>query len=234
MAFCERLLQYRYRAQFRLNRALYHVLYRRYRKFTLVPARWFVENLDACARYAPKLGCIVECGVWRGGMSAAIGDVLPRRTHYLFDSFKGLPPANKELDGDRAVAYQTDKASPWYFDNCRAERSFAETAMSLSHAGEVRFMPGWFNETLKDFAPKEPIAVLRLDGDWYESTMVCLTVLYPHVTTNGLVLIDDYFAWDGCSRAVHDYLSKIKSAARIQTKGRFAYLIKPPEDRCCV
>src|SRR5690242_8677902 len=105
--------------------------YRRYREFTMVPRGQYIDNLDLCMRRAPKSGCIVECGVWRGGMSAGMADVLPGRTQFLFDSFEGLPPAKEEVDGPAAIAYQRDKDWPQYHDNCRAEQSFAERAMQM-------------------------------------------------------------------------------------------------------
>jgi O-methyltransferase len=71
------------------------------------------------------------------------------------------------------------------------------------------------------------IAVLRLDGDWYDSTMLCLEHLFPLVVPGGLMLIDDYYTWDGCARAVHDYLSREQAAERIEkTSGGVAYIVR--------
>jgi O-methyltransferase len=216
----------RYELQFAAHYPGYLQRYVRYRNYTMIRRRNFAINLDLCVRLAPKSGCIVECGVWRGGMSAAIADTLPGRVHFLFDSFEGLPPAKEEVDGADAIAYQRDKNHPAYHDNCRAERSFAERAMSLSAAKEYHLVQGWFADTLRDFIPPTPIAVLRLDGDWYDSTMQCLDVLYQHVAPGGLVLIDDYYSWEGCARAIHDYLSKTKSPVRIKQRGWVAYFSK--------
>jgi O-methyltransferase len=202
--------------------------YRRYREFTMIPRVQYVTNLELCMRRAPKKGCIVECGVWRGGMSAGIADVLPGRTHFLFDSFEGLPPADEEFDGAAAIAYQRDKNSPAYYDNCRAEQHFAEKAMRSSAAGSFHLVRGWFSETINRFVPPEPIAVLRLDGDWYESTIDCLRGLYPHLRPDALVLIDDYYSWEGCARAVHDYLSEHSLTDRIDQKNRVCFLSKRP------
>jgi O-methyltransferase len=202
---------------------------RKYAAFTMVAPREIAANLLLCLERAPACGCIVECGVWRGGMSAAIADVLPGRTHYLFDSFEGLPPA-REIDGTAALNWQADKASPHYHDNCRAEISYAERAMRLSAAGEFHLVQGWFDKTLPGRKLPEPIAVLRLDADWYESTMACLDSLYPQVMPGGLILIDDYYTWDGCSRAVHDYFSRHKTADRIHQFRGIAYCVKPVSD----
>jgi O-methyltransferase len=91
---------------------------------------------------------------------------------------------------------------------------------------------GWFSDTLPSFVPREPIAVLRLDGDWYESTMTCLVNLYDHVVEGGLIIFDDYYIYDGCSRAVHEFLAERKVPAKIQGDRDYAiaYLIKPGVD----
>ena len=85
----------------------------------------------------------------------------------------------------------------------------------MSGARDFVLVRGWFEETLRDFAPPSPIAVLRLDGDWYESTTVALEALFRHVAPDGIVIVDDYYAWDGCSRAVHDFLSRNGLTARL-------------------
>jgi O-methyltransferase len=199
--------------------------YRRYRDFTMTTPFTFARNLALCATKAPASGCIVECGVWRGGMSAGMADVVPGRLHLLFDSFEGLPPA-QDIDGETAVSWQKNTSSVSYYDNCRAERSYAERAMRMSAAKRFKLVEGWFRDTLVGFTPEEPIAVLRLDGDWYESTMQCLTALYPHVVPGGLIIIDDYFTWDGCSRAVHDYLSRSEALERIEGGEGLCFMVK--------
>src|SRR5690606_10553053 len=144
----------------------------------------------------------VECGVWRGGMSAALASILgPERTYHLFDSFEGLP-APKELDGEKAKSWSEGKESDSFYDNCRAEMDTAAEAMRLAGAPNVHLVKGWFDQTLPNFQPKEPIAILRLDGDWYESTMCCLTNLFDKVAPGGVIMIDDYYVWEGCTRAV--------------------------------
>ena len=148
------------------------------------------------------------------------------RNYYLFDSFEGLPDA-KDIDGEGALKWQADKTSIGYFDNCRAEIDWAEKAMNLAHAKNTRFIKGWFNETLPSTIISEPIALLRLDADWYESTMDCLDNLFDKVATNGFIIIDDYHTWDGCSKAVHDFLSKNKKSEGIsQYKNQTVFIKK--------
>ena len=172
-------------------------------------------------------GDIVECGVWRGGMMAGMAELLGiKRTYHLFDSFEGLPNA-KEIDGEAAVKWQSETQSPTYYDNCRAEIRYAQTAMQKTNATEIRFHKGWFSETLKDFDTTNGIAILRLDADWYDSTKVILDHLFPLVNSGGIIILDDYYSWDGCSRALHDYLSDQKSISKIyQYQNKVCYLIK--------
>ena len=92
---------------------------------------------------------------------------------------------------------------------------------------------GWFDDTLSQFPQDGRIAVLRLDGDWFDSTLVCLEALWGRVIPNGLVLIDDYYDWSGCANAVHQFLdSRFESDNNFfcpvrSTKYGLAYLVKP-------
>jgi O-methyltransferase len=206
--------------------ALYQSLFEKYKTFTMIPKQLFVSNLALCDQFRQLEGDYVECGVWRGGMSAAISEVLRRKnTMHLFDSFEGLPPA-KEIDGKEAIAWQKDINAPGYFDNCSADESFAIQAMALAGNKNYKIYKGWFNQTLPDFK-NQAIAILRLDGDWYDSIIECLNNLFPQVINGGIVIIDDYYAWDGCAKAVHDYLSETKSASRLhQWDNQIAYILK--------
>ncbi len=185
-------------------------------------------------------GAVVECGVWRGGCSIAMllaqherfGSV-PRKV-YLVDSFEGLPPA-KERDGPLAATWQADTKSPSYYDNCRASFDEVRDAMRALRlpADSYEIVQGWFDDRVPELAKglaDERIAFLRLDGDWYDSTMVCLEHLVPLVNDEGIVLIDDYYWWDGCARAVHDYLSRHGLAYRIRSLPNMmgAYFVKRP------
>ncbi len=224
-----RIRSLRYEVHYAVHRAFVAAsVYKKYSAFTMISRDRFITNLALCQRRAPKQGCIVECGVWRGGMSAGIADTLPGRRHFLFDSFEGLPPARKCVDGEKAVAYQRDVTSPRYHDNCTAEIGYAERAMRRSAAGEYRLIKGWFNKTVPNFVPPEPIAVLRLDGDWYDSTMECLRGLHRYVAPRGLVIVDDYYDWDGCSRAIHDFLSETKSTDRLRSVNGVCFWCKQP------
>jgi O-methyltransferase len=205
----------------------YEELFDEFEEFTMISKKLYAENLRVARTYAGDIeGDVVECGVWRGGMSAGLARVLGnKRKYYLFDSFEGLPEA-KDIDGADAKKWQGDVASATYYDNCKAEIGFAETAMKTTGA-DYELIKGWFSASLPSFKTDKKIALLRLDGDWYESTMDCLTHLYPAVERKGVIIIDDYYTWEGCSKAVHDYLSSIKSSSRIHSSpGGVCFIIK--------
>lgn len=149
-------------------------------------------------------GDLVETGVWRGGASifmraglAAYGD--QDRTVWVADSFAGLPepdPIRYPLDrGDR---HHTIRELAVSLEEVRG--NFARYGLLDER---VRFLPGWFQDTLPT-APIDRIAVLRLDGDMYESTVVALDALYPKLSAGGFVLVDDY-ALPTCRAAVDDF-----------------------------
>jgi O-methyltransferase len=195
--------------------------------YTMVPRGTYLKNLLLVDQFRFVAGAVVECGTWKGGMIAGIATTLgPERSYHLFDSYQGLPPA-KEIDGPAAQRWQADTDGAQYHDNCTASAEDARAAMRLSGATDVHIVPGWFEETLAAPDLPEPIAILRLDGDWYDSTMTCLEALFPRVVQGGIVILDDYYYWDGCSRAVHDYLSRHQSVSRIsQFRDEVVYLHK--------
>jgi O-methyltransferase len=151
-------------------------------------------------------GDLIECGVWRGGASILMRGVLAaygdeKRCVWLADSFVGVPPPD-------AAHYAAD-------DNLRLDLSAymlavpqATVESNFKRFGlldeRVRFLPGWFKDTLPS-APIESIAILRLDGDLYESTIQALNALYPRLSIGGFCIIDDYHAIDACRKAVTDY-----------------------------
>ena len=167
-----------------------------------------LENLQQCvqdviANNVP--GDLIETGVWRGGSSIFMRAVLKAggvtdRTVWVADSFAGLPPPNPEK-------YPADLDDPHHtFDNLAVplETVKANFAKYDLLDDRVQFLKGWFSETLHK-APIESLAVMRLDGDMYESTMDALTALYPKLSPGGYAIIDDYGAIPGCKKAVDDF-----------------------------
>jgi O-methyltransferase len=198
-----------------------------FKDFTMVQEYVYIRNLMLVNQYKNIKGCVVECGTWKGGMVAGIATLLKNqdRTYYLYDSFEGLPPA-KEIDGIDALEWQKDTESAFYLDNCTADEIFAKKAMELSGVKKSVITKGWFSDTLPNFS-KEGIAILRMDGDWYDSTMDCLNNLYRYIVPGGIIIIDDYYTWEGCSKAIHDFISKNNYPVRVhQFMDTVAYIVK--------
>jgi O-methyltransferase len=180
-------------------------IYCRFRSFTMIPAGTFITNLAICEKFEHISGAVVECGTWKGGMIAGIATLFnDDRDYFLYDSFEGLPNPSRELDGEEAMVRMT---KPHPNGILVVSEAPARKAMELSGAKNVHIVKGWFNDTLPKY-PKTPIGILRLDGDWYQSTMDILVNLYPYVVPGGIIILDDYYAWEGCTRAVHDYLTE--------------------------
>jgi O-methyltransferase len=152
-------------------------------------------------------GDMIEAGCWRGGAAIMMRGVLEAngdrdRTVWAADSFEGLPEPNAEL-------YPADEGDL----NFTAEQlavPLEEVRGNFERYGllddRVRFLEGWFKDTLQTVADRK-WAVIRLDGDLYESTMDSLRNLYPGLSVGGYVIIDDY-GWTNCRAAVEDYRSE--------------------------
>jgi O-methyltransferase len=176
-----------------------------------------VRYLD---RYSIQ-GQFVECGVWKGGAAgmmalAHLASVAtPWRSLYLFDSFEGLPEPVGLKDGSAAVRYAGNRASGKLRPIGQCVGTLDENRELLERRigypePLLRYHVGWFEETLPRVAPEiGEIALLRLDGDWYESTRICLEHLYSRVVKGGVVVIDDYGHWEGCRRAVDEFIAAL-------------------------
>jgi hypothetical protein len=201
-------------------------LYRKYKDSTMLGRDEYIRNL-ALAESVTALGCVIECGVWKGGSSAGMAEVLgPDREYFLFDSFQGHV-APEPVDGAAAFAWQADKAGPWYFNNAVVGPEEADAAMKSSGAMHYQLVAGWFEDTLAGFAPPCPIAVLRIDCDWHRPTLMCLRALFPYVAEDGIVIADGYTDWDGYARAFHEYLAEYKGVARLkQFQEKLYYVVK--------
>jgi hypothetical protein len=163
-------------------------------------------------------GDFVECGVWRGGSVMAIILALQElgcrdRGIWLYDTFSGMSaPSGPDVDfrGNRAdtlLAGQLpgDPASIWCYSTRDEVRRNVE---SLGYPERLlNFVEGPVETTLASGAPMPAIALLRLDTDWYESTMMELQVLFPQLADGGVLIIDDYGHWRGCRRAVDEYFA---------------------------
>jgi O-methyltransferase len=168
-----------------------------------------LDNIQSCVTDVVKNGVpgdLIETGVWRGGATILMRAVLrvlddTTRIVWVADSFRGLPRPSGKFEADEGDQHWS-----------RAELavSVEEVRANFDRYGlldkQVRFLEGYFQHTLAT-APIERLAVLRLDGDMYESTIVALEVLYPKLSPGGYLIVDDY-ALEACRRAVTDYRDK--------------------------
>lgn len=149
-------------------------------------------------------GDLIETGVWRGGACIYMRGILlahevTDRKVYVVDSFEGLPPPNPNMyPADKDDLHHTFQALAVSLEDVR--RNFDKYGLLDDR---VVFLKGWFKDVLPT-APIEQLAVLRLDGDMYESTMDGLVNLYHKLSVGGFIIIDD-FALPGCRQAVSDF-----------------------------
>lgn len=176
-----------------------------------------LDNVQECCERAihdSVRGDFVECGVWRGGACVLMRAVLEaadewysltkgaEKKVWVCDSFRGLPEPTHPID----AAHDRDVGTLRGWDGLAVPRSEVEETFLRYDLldGRVRFLEGWFRDTLPA-APIEEIAVLRLDGDLYESTMDSLVHLESKVQRGGFVIVDDYHGVPLTRRAVDDY-----------------------------
>jgi O-methyltransferase len=205
--------------------------------FTMTSAHRVLALCEA-VRYlvhARVPGDIVECGVWRGGSMMAIARTLLQsndatRHLHLFDTFQGMTaPTEKDVSfrGDTAdhllnTEERSDPRSVW----CIA--SVEEVQQNMGSTGypptQVHYIKGRVEETIPAQMP-ESIALLRLDTDWYESTLHELEHLYPRLVPGGVLILDDYGHWQGARQAVDEYFERTGKKPllqRVDYSGRLA------------
>jgi O-methyltransferase len=167
-----------------------------------------LRSLRECCELVLRQGIpgdFVETGVWRGGACIMMAAVLAAheikdRKVWGFDSFQGLPPPNEaQYPGDRGDQLhrfpQLAVSIEAVTDNFRRLGLLSD---------QVKLVKGWFRDTVP-VAKVEKIAVLRLDGDLYESTIQVLDGFYPRLSPGGFCIIDDYGAMQSCRSAVEDF-----------------------------
>lgn len=167
-----------------------------------------LSNLQHCIEEVLRnevAGDLIETGVWRGGATIFMRAVLKvdnvtNRQVWVADSFEGLPrPDPDQYPADLGNVLHQNRELAITMDEVKAnfERFHLLDA-------QVCFIKGWFRDTLP-VSPVKQLAILRLDGDLYESTMVALKHLYPKLSVGGYVIVDDYGAIAACQKAVDDY-----------------------------
>lgn len=202
------------------------------RKNTMLPYQNLVtlyEQVMFCEKNRID-GDFVECGVWKGG---AVGLMAlcnlkygsSRRKLHLFDAFEEICAPNEIVDGQKAikeVKHALGENAPIHgeliplkgiYDQFGGPSDVDECKQLITerigyNSEYVYFHKGWFQNTVPQNSKEiDKIAILRLDGDWYESTKICLDYLFDKVVQGGFIIIDDYGLYSGCKKAVDDFFN---------------------------
>ena len=170
-----------------------------------------LNNIQFCVEEIIKNqipGDLIETGVWRGGACIFMRAILKayniqNRKVWVADSFQGLPKADSnKYPSDKKISFHTVNYLKVSLDEVK--NNFKNYDLLDN---QVRFLKGWFKDTLPT-TPLTKLAVLRIDGDMYESTIDSLKNLYPKLSYGGFVIIDDFGVIPACRQAVFDYRKK--------------------------
>ena len=177
-----------------------------------------LENIQTCVIDVIRRnvsGDLVEAGVWRGGATIFMRAILaaleePHRCVWVADSLEGLPQPDAERFPIEAKAHEGPLMAKEFRHFAVAQEEVAANFAAFNLLDDrVKFLKGWFKDTLA-VAPIDQLAVLRMDGDYYESTMDTLRGLYDKVSVGGYVIVDDYGEdeWTNCRQAVDEFRSE--------------------------
>lgn len=182
---------------------------RRNDKRTLVSLERFINAYKQTYRLAYDGSCVIECGTWKcgvlGAMALAVNDKNVDCVVYGLDTFAGIPDPTPE-DGPKAQHRGVSNRKNDLLAPIEVARDTLFNRFALPDNERIVLLKGLFADTLPGMLDDlRPIAVLRLDCDWYEPTMFCLDQLYDRVIPGGAIIIDDYGHWPGCKKAVDEF-----------------------------
>lgn len=215
-------------------------LYGRWYRDTMVPWAALYMSYLAAKHVARQNvpGALVECGVFRGGCALMMAETLllygedGDREIYLYDTFEGMPEPEEHdvnrMTGEPALGkYMTKKAADRY-EWCLGtiETVAANVERSRYPKDKVHLVKGKVEDTIPGTVP-EKIALLRLDTDWYASTIHEMNHLYGRLVRHGVLIVDDYGAWEGARKAVDEFLhdNDVKSMMHIDPMTGRALLV---------
>lgn len=181
-------------------------------------------------------GDVVECGVWRGGSMMAVALTLCEegetgRQLHLFDTFEGMPPPSEEdqrrKDGaDAQLLLDRNEKSSMVWAAASQDDVRAGMESTPYPADQINYFAGMVEETIPEHAP-ERISLLRLDTDWYDSTVHELNHLYDRLTPGGVIIFDDYGYWEGARKAVDEFLDRTGEPLLLIRTGTGRLAVKP-------
>ncbi|MCC7301946.1 MAG: class I SAM-dependent methyltransferase [Bacteroidia bacterium] len=166
-------------------------------------------------------GVFVECGVWKGGsaMMMALSLLKNNKTDreiWMYDTFEGMSaPGEMDVDfrGDSASDLLSTQPKGMEYKNVWCVSPLEEVQANMNETGypkdKMKFIRGKVEDTIPGTLPGQ-IALLRLDTDWYSSTLHELIHLYPLLVSGGILIIDDYGHWKGARKAVDEYFATLE------------------------
>ena len=218
-----------------LNEKIFHDLFAKYKDDTMVPPMDAYYSFLA-ANYIGNnniKGCVVECGVYRGGLTMIMAETIEKysnnnldRKYYLLDTFLGMPEPSKEdfkislainnsvqdviqhTKNKYLTSLNNEGKSSW----CLGEIEEVKKTINKSEIDINKFflIEGMVEQTLQNNKIPD-IAILRLDTDFYSSTIIELKTLYPKLVKGGVLIIDDYGVWNGATKATQEYFNFFKT-----------------------
>lgn len=159
-------------------------------------------------------GIFIEAGCALGGSALVIAKAKnSKRSFYLYDAFEMIPSPSQNDGEDAHERYEVIKSGTakgikenlYYGYEQDLLSKVKETLMAFDvdiTNEKIFFIKGLYQETMRI---KDDIAFAHIDADWYESVMICLEEIEPHLVPGGVLIIDDYFDWIGCKKAVDKY-----------------------------
>jgi hypothetical protein len=159
-------------------------------------------------------GSIIETGCALGGSSILIGKLKSKdRQFNVYDSFEMMPEptendgedvhnrfnvikkgVSKGISGNKYYGYEKDL----YY---KVKNSFKSFGIDLTN---IQLIKGYYEDTLKI---NDEVAMAHIDCDWYDSVLVSLQRIEPYLVVGGVLIIDDYYCYSGCKKAVDDYFN---------------------------
>lgn len=186
-----------------------------------------VMNIEILIKHITNFkidGDIVEAGVFTGGSSAFMllsilrNEGFNKRTFWGFDSFEGMPAPTKK-DGNKAIkwiygnSFKNENVNGELISHKINKTDYLECYEYLKNTNYpkkyIKLIKGWFQNTINTHKNNiKNISILRIDADFYESTLFVLSNLYDKVSKNGVIIIDDYGSFEGCRKAVDEFFEK--------------------------
>ncbi|MHC4215557.1 MAG: TylF/MycF/NovP-related O-methyltransferase [Planctomycetota bacterium] len=180
-------------------------------------------------------GIIIETGCAMGGSAIVIASAKKKsRPLYVYDVFGMIPPPSVQDEKDIHDRYEVIKSGKakgidgekyyGYEDNLvgKVTDSFKKHGILLEE-NNVHLVKGLFEDTLK---VKDKVCLAHIDADWYESVMTCLKQIEPNLVTKGVLIIDDYYRWSGCKKAVVEYFKDKRNNYKFIHKSRLHIIRK--------